>query len=160
MPQLRSTRNWDAIAKVGCPDEFVPAGSAKAVTLKDGRELVVRFVAHLLAHTLSAVLKDHATAAWSDGLEHAETAGLSDLYGQFAGELLGFESDALPELTLGKRGHKVQVVPQAPGVRGGEREIGQIGDPYLDKLRDQGLANAHRLAPGEWKAICSWGLGD
>ena len=48
---------------------------------------------------------------------------------------------------------KVAVTPQLPGVKGGQRIVGQIGDPNLDQLRDDALNGKRTLSTGAWKAV-------
>ena len=84
-------------------------------------------------------------ARWSS----AETA--AELYDQFAKTCAGMAGTRAPELEA--VGDKVAVTPQVAGVHGGQRVVGEIGDPYLDELRNHALAGKRTLTVAEWQAV-------
>jgi hypothetical protein len=139
------------LAEHNIGESFTPADGGAPVALTEARR-------HLDAH-IDALLRDElaplAAAArperWSKGLADAATP-LAELYAQFSAACLQLGDDAIPELTLAGD-KKVAVAPQIAGVKGGQRVVGQIGDPYLDGLRDEALAGKRTLASGAWKAV-------
>jgi hypothetical protein len=120
------------------------------VTLATARNRLRSYVEALLGGQLAPLLAGPKFNRWSKGLA-AATTPLADLYTQFEAACTQAEAVKLPELVLSAT--KVAVTPQVAGVKGGERTVGQIGDPYLDQLRDETLAGKRKLAPGAWKAV-------
>ena len=128
--------------KVG--DAFTPAGGGQPVPLAAARAQLEVFVGYWLDGLLAPLARDKA-ARWTN----AETA--SDLYDQFAKTCAGLAGTRAPELEA--VGDKVAVTPQVAGVHGGQRVVGEIGDPYLDELRNHALAGKRTLTSAEWQAV-------
>ena len=142
--------NWAAyLSEHRAPAIFTPADGSGAVTIAQATALVTQAVNALLDEELSALLGDGSRALWSDGLDAPDPEALDELYAQFATTLLRVRGEQLPELTATTSGHRVKVMPQIAGVNGGERATGQMGDAYLDRLRDEALAGKRRLAPDD-----------
>jgi hypothetical protein len=141
---------WRAyLDEQGVGDSFTPAGGGPAVTLDAAREHLRLYVESLLGEK-AALLAASESVRWSKGLAAASTP-LADLYNQFEAACARMGEARLPELEA--NGAKVSVTPQVHGVKGGWRTAGEIGDPYLDDLRDDALAGKRKLSPGAWKAV-------
>lgn len=146
--------NWRACAaERQVAATFEPADGAASVALGDAGVLLEQYVGALLDDELGALVDDRDHVLWSDGVDLPQVAELADLYAQFAATLLQVREEVLPELTATAGGRQVKVMPQTVGGFGGERVIGQIGDPDLDRLRDGALAGERRLTPAAWKAV-------
>ena len=102
-------------------------------------------------HSTTASGRDEASLL-KRRAEAAQTP-LAELYTQFDAACAALGTARLPELAVNASGRQVAVTPQVAGVKGGKRVIGQIGDPYLDELRDEVLAGKRQLTPGAWKAV-------
>lgn len=144
---------WQAyLADRAVPGEFLPAGEEEAVALADARSLLRRFVQELLAGALAPLVADTESGKWSQGLRDAAPATLPKLFDQFAGYCATVEKVGLPSLALADRGRRVAIEAYPMEGPGGERKVGEIGDPYLDELRATGLQGA-ALQPDAWKAV-------
>ena len=135
--------------KIGA--EFTPAGGGKPVTLAAARQQVAAYVDALLESELASLAHAPKSGRWSKGLADSKTP-LAELYAQFAAFCVDLTDDEIPELAAAGD-KKVAVTPQVHGVKGGQRIVGQIGDPYLDQLRDDALAGKRTLSAGAWKAV-------
>jgi hypothetical protein len=148
---LLQSQWWDYLAERKAGDAFTPAGAVQPVTLADARAQLHAYVAALLDGELATLAGDAKAERWSKGFSGGEPA-LHGLYDQFADTCARLADAVIPELAaVGE--NKVAVTPQVSGVKGGQRVVGQIGDPYLDQLRDGALAGKHTLADGAWKAV-------
>lgn len=139
-------QQWQAylkLRKVG--DAFTPAGGGQPVPLAGARAQLEAYVGYWLDGLLAPLARDAQSAQWS----RAETA--AELYDQFAKICAGLASTKAPELEAA--GDKVAVTPQVAGVHGGQRVVGEIGDPYLDELRNHVLAGKRTLTVAEWQAV-------
>ena len=149
----RLARQWRSyLAEHKIAESFTPAGGGAPIAFKDARRHLDAHIGSLLRGKLAPL----AGAApkperWSKGLADA-AAPLRELHAQFSAACVQLGDDEIPELTLAAD-KKVAVAPQVAGVKGGQRVVGQIGDPYLDKLRDEALGGKRKLAPGAWKAV-------
>lgn len=139
-----------ATQKIG--DAFTPAGGGAAVDLAAARLQLRASVDALLTGMAAPLLAGAPFARWSQGLATAQTP-LAELYTQFDAACAALGAARLPELAVNASGRQVAVTPQVASVKGGKRVIGQIGDPYLDELRDEALAGKRQLTPGAWKAV-------
>jgi hypothetical protein len=153
--QLSATRldeQWSAyLAEQQVGSAFTPAGGGEAVTLAAARQHLAEYVEVLLEGGPTALGQTFKPRRWSKGLADAATP-LADLYAQFSAFCVGLADDEIPELkAVGDK--KVAVTPQLSGVKGGQRIAGQIGDPYLDDLRDAALDGKRTLSAGAWKAV-------
>jgi hypothetical protein len=132
----------------GVGDSFTPAGADASVRLADARSELERFVESMVEGELAPLAG--AAERWSKGVAGADLP-LADLYSQFSDYCARLGSTIIPELAAG--GKRVSVTPQVAGVKGGQRTIGEIGDPVLDELRDEALAGRRTLRGLEWKAV-------
>jgi len=130
---------------------FTPAGGGEPVSLAAARQHLASYVEMLLEGELAVLAGAPRPGRWSKGLADTVTP-LSELYTQFTAFCDHLTGDEIPELAaVGDK--KVAVTPQLPGVKGGQRIVGQIGDPYLDQLRDDALNGKRTLSTGAWKAV-------
>lgn len=139
-------QQWRAyleLRKVG--DAFTPASGGQPVSLAAARAQLEAYVGYWLDGLLAPLARDAKAARWSSG----ETA--AELYDQFAKTCAGLGSTKAPELEA--VGDKVAVTPQVAGVHGGQRVVGDIGDAYLDELRNHALAGKRTLTVAEWQAV-------
>ena len=143
---------WAYLSERQVGNAFTAAGGGQPITLDAARTQLRAYVSALLEGELASVARDVKAERWSKGAAGADI-GLHDLYDQFSKACQRLGSDGpLPELVaLGD--DKVAVSPQLPGVKGGQRIVGQIGDPYLDGLRDSALAGKRTLSQGAWQAV-------
>jgi hypothetical protein len=135
--------------KIG--DSFTPRGADASVSLAAARKELQHLVDSMLEGELAPLTGEAAGERWSRGMAGADLP-LADLYSQFSDYCARLGSTIIPELTA-PGGRQVSVTPQVAGVKGGRRTIGEIGDPVLDKLRDDALAGRHTLRGLEWKAV-------
>jgi hypothetical protein len=140
----------DYLGKCGIGDSFVPAGADKAIGLVEARAQLQYLVESMLDGELAPLMGEGAGERWSKGMA-APDIPLLELYSQFSDYCARLGSTIIPELAAG--GRQVSVTPQVAGIKGGQRTIGEIGDPVLDKLRDDALAGRHTLRNLEWKAV-------
>ncbi len=129
---------------------FAPADGGKPLALAEARSALHRYVDGLLEDELAALVRDAGHRRWSKGV--AAAAGLPDLYTQFTSACSHLDAVRVPELEAAGE-HKVAVTPQIAGVRGGQRVVGEIGDPQLDRLRDGALAGKRVLSVSAWQAV-------
>ncbi len=142
---------WRAYLKLRTVgDAFTPAGGGQPVPLAAARGQLAAYVGYWLDGLLAPLARDAKAARWSSGGGSAETAA-AELYGQFAKTCAGLAGARAPELEAA--GDKVAVTPQVAGVHGGQRVVGEIGDPYLDELRNHALAGKRTLTVDEWQAV-------
>jgi hypothetical protein len=142
---------WQSrLAQLKVGDSFLPAGGGSAVALAGAREELHRYVGALLDKELALPAAEAKAEPWSKGVKGGDA--LDELYDQFAQAIKRLGDGPVPQLQP-SGDNKVVVAPQVPGVKGGERVVGQIGDPYLDGLRDDALAGTRTLAAGAWKAV-------
>jgi hypothetical protein len=141
--QEQQWQGYLKLRKVG--DTFTPAGGGQPVPLGAARAQLEAYVGYWLDGLLAPLARDAKAARWSSG----ETA--PELYDQFAKTCAGLAGTRAPELE--SVGDKVAVTPQVAGVHGGQRVVGEIGDPYLDELRSHALAGKRTLTVAEWQAV-------
>lgn len=141
--QQQQWRAYLAARKVG--DAFTPAGGGQPVPLAAARAQLEAYVTYWLDGLLAPLARDDKASRWSS----AEAA--AELYDQFAKTCAGLAASRAPELEA--LGDKVAVTPQVAGVHGGQRVVGEIGDPYLDELRNHALAGKRTLTVAEWQAV-------
>jgi hypothetical protein len=146
-------RRWQStLAGLDGVSAFVPQDATEAVPLDSARATLESYVQELLAGALAPIAGAAGAVMWSQGLTAEDDALESQLLAQFRHFLAKRSSDVVPELALeGIR--RILVAPQVAGVAGGTRAIGQIGDPYLDGLRDGALARTQQLSVGAWQAV-------
>jgi hypothetical protein len=131
---------------------FTPAGERAAISLDEARGHLRVYVEALLDGELAELAGENTLERWSKGIAKGNAEALPKLYSQFSATCSGLAEGNIPELKAA--GNKnVAVTPQVAGVRGGQRVLGQIGEPYLDQLRDEALAGRRRLSSGAWKAV-------
>lgn len=130
---------------------FAPAGGGAPVQLAAAHDQLRRYIDTLLDGPLAPLAHWPKLERWSKGLD-APTAPLTELYAQFTAACVRLAGSEIPELSAAGD-KKVAVSPQVAGVRGGQRVVGEIGDPYLDGLRDEALAGKRTLSAGAWKAV-------
>jgi hypothetical protein len=139
-------QQWQAYLKLrNVGDAFTPAGGGQSIPLAAAHAQLEAYVGYWLDGLLAPLARDDKAARWSS----AETA--ADLYDQFTKTCAGMAGTRAPELEA--VGDKVAVTPQVAGVHGGQRVVGEIGDPYLDELRNHALAGKHTLTTAEWQAV-------
>lgn len=156
-PRLQSTAarlqdQWRAyLADQKIALAFTPAGGGSPVQLAAAHEQLRRYIDTLLDGPLAPLCHSPKSEGWSKGLD-APSASLRELYTQFTAACVRLAGGEIPELSaVGDK--KVAVSPQVAGVKGGQRVVGEIGDPYLDGLRDDALAGKRTLSAGAWKAV-------
>jgi hypothetical protein len=144
-------QQWQAfLAARAVGDAFTPAAGGAAVPLAEARVQLHRYVGALLDGELAPLAGEAKAGRWSKGV--SKDGVLDELYEQFDKALSRLGGGPVPQLAA-RGDDRVAVDPQVPGVKGGVRVVGQIGDPYLDELRDDALAGKRTLAPGAWKAV-------
>jgi hypothetical protein len=139
------------LAARGTPVEFLPAGADSSIALTEAGALLRALVEEIAGSALAALVSDTEYTPWSVGGDDVSTA-LAESMEQFVAtcEILTLES--LPELTLRNNRHLVAVARYPIEASGGQRTVGEIGDPYLDELRSAGLAG-QALEAEQWKAV-------
>jgi len=129
---------------------FTPAGGGSSVQLVAAHDQLRRYIDTLLDGPLAPLCHSAKGERWSRGLD-APSASLGELYNQFTAACVRLRGGEAPELAVSDK--KVVATPQLSGVKGGQRVVGEIGDPYLDGLRDEALAGKRTLSAGAWKAV-------
>jgi hypothetical protein len=143
--------HWQAyLAQQKVGDAFTPAGGGAAVSLAGARGQLQQYVAAVLDKELAPLAAEAKSERWSKGIKGGDA--LAALYDQFEKSIKRPGDGPVPQLQP-SGDDKVAVDPQVPGVKGGVRVVGQIGDPYLDGLRDDALGGKRTLAAGAWKAV-------
>jgi hypothetical protein len=146
-------QRWRAyLLAQGTATAFQPAGSTEPVLLEAARMTLASYVEELLARELAPLAAEESGTAWSEAVAAADPTALSEITAQFERGLAQLDGSPLPELEARGKA-RVAVSPQVKGVRGGDRLAGQIGDPYLDELRDDALAGKRVLTTSEWQAV-------
>jgi hypothetical protein len=148
--ELLAQRWQGCLAQRKVATAFVPAGGGPAIPLAEARAQLQGYVGALLDHELAPLAAEVKGQRWSKGIKGGDV--LTELYDQFDKALGRLGEAAVPQLQAVGDG-KVAVDPQVPNVKGGERVVGQIGDPYLDGLRDDALGGKRKLSAGAWKAV-------
>jgi hypothetical protein len=135
----------------GAPGEFIPAGEDAPVALADARSLLDTLIREMLDNVLAPLVADGNHTPWSTGAEDASSV-FTESEAQFDVTCNTLAGKALPELSLRNNRRVVSVARFPVEGAGGERTIGQTGDPYLDELRSRGLAG-ESLEAEQWKAV-------
>ncbi len=135
----------------GAPAEFIPAGEDAPVALADARLLLDALVREMLDNVLAPLIADANHTPWSVGAENASIV-FAESEAQFDVICSTLGSRTLPELSLRNNRRVVSVARFPVEDAGGERTIGQTGDPYLDDLCSRGLAG-ESLQADQWKAV-------
>jgi hypothetical protein len=143
---------WAYLSERQVGNAFTPAGAGQPITLDAARTQLHAYVSALVEGDLASIARDVKAERWSKGVAGAN-GGLHGLYDQFSKACQQLGSDVHPPELVALGDDKVAVSPQMPGVKGGQRIVGQIGDPYLDGLRDSALAGKRTLSQGAWKAV-------
>jgi hypothetical protein len=143
---------WETeLAARNAPAEFVPAGSGTPVALAEAGKQLRALVNEIAGGALAALVADTDHTPWSVGDKDASVA-LTESELQFNTVSMGLAEESLPELTLRNNRHLVAVARYPIQGDGGQRVVGEIGDPYLDELRNAGLAGK-ALEADQWKAV-------
>lgn len=141
----------EQLAARGAPAAFMPAGGDSPVALAEAGSQLQALVEELAGGALAALIADTEYTPWSIGADEAATAQGASLE-QFVTTHETLTVESLPELTLRNNRHLVAVARYPIEGTGGQRTVGEIGDPYLDELRSAGLAG-QALDAEQWKAV-------
>ncbi|MFO7631280.1 MAG: hypothetical protein R6W76_02015 [Caldilinea sp.] len=141
----------ERLAARGAPVEFVPAGGDAPVALEEAGLLLRALVEEMLDGVLAPLVADAERAPWSTLVEDTSTKQ-PESKTQFEKVCAELAQKTMPELSLRNNGHVVSVARFPVEASGGQRTIGEIGDPYLDELRSIGLAGKP-LEAEQWKAV-------
>ncbi|MFN3334510.1 MAG: hypothetical protein ACK47M_18560, partial [Caldilinea sp.] len=133
------------------PTEFIPAGEDAPVALADAGALLDALVREMLDNVLAPLIADASHTPWSVGAEDASIV-FAESEAQFDVTCSTLGSRTLPELSLRNNRRVVSVARFPVEDVGGERTIGQTGDPYVDDLCSRGLAG-ESLQADQWKAV-------
>ncbi len=140
-----------SLAERGAPPQFVPAGESVPVALAEAGALLEGLVREMLGGVLAPLVADVDHTPWSLSTEDASNA-LAESEAQFGTTCASLAGTTLPELSLRNNRHNVAVARFPVADAGGERTVGETGDPYLDELRNAGLAG-EPLEADQWKAV-------
>lgn len=144
--------SWhEHLATRGAPVEFIPAGTDTPVALAEAGALLQSLVEEIADGVLAVLATDVEHTPWSVGTSDASTA-LAASMEQFLATCTMLTMESLPELTLRNNRRLVAVARYPFEGTGGQRVVGEIGDPYLDELRSAGLAGK-TIEANQWKAV-------
>ena len=135
----------------GNPVEFLPAGGDAPVALDEAGILLRSLVEEMVNGALAPIAADAGRTLWSLGAAES-SAALASCEEQFAEYCRSLSGSSLPELALRDQNRIVRVARFPVKGEGGQRLVGEIGDPHLDELREAGLAGA-ALTADQWKAV-------
>ncbi|WP_298982124.1 hypothetical protein [Caldilinea sp.] len=135
----------------GSPTEFLPVGGDAPVSLDEAGALLRSLAEEMLNGALAPLAADAGRTLWSSGAAESSTA-LAACEEQFAETCRSLSGSTLPELALREQNRVVAVARFPVKGEGGQRVVGEIGDPRLDELREAGLAGA-ALTADQWKAV-------
>lgn len=135
----------------GAPTEFVPSGEHTPISLTEAGSLLETLVKEMLDGVFAPLVADEEHIPWSTGADDASRAW-SESEQQFHSHCLMLSGKSLPELSLHNNQRMVSTARFPISTGGGKRILGETGDPYLDELRQAGLAGA-ALKADQWKAV-------
>jgi len=133
------------------PAEFVPVGGDAPVALAEAGAALKGLVREMLNGVFAPLVADADHTSWSSSDEaaanvfSASAAQFDETCDQLAGK-------TLPERSLRNNHHVVSAVRFPVEGDDTDRAVGETGDPYLDELRNAGLA-VTALEAEQWKAV-------
>ena len=139
------------LAQRSAPAEFVPAGGDAPVALAEAGAALDGLVREMLNGLSAPLVADADHTPWSSGDEDAANV-FSASAAQFDETCDKLAGKTLPELSLHNNRHVVSAVRFPVEGDDTDRAVGETGDPYLDELRNAGLAGT-ALEAEQWKAV-------